>query len=103
MDDRLNIISGATLDSGDYFIASFIEDISDITNKPNYGLFVYDKSFVQMGKPYNVNQNSMGIFVGGDPMNYFRRVKSNTYTPDEFRKIIKRFNDRLQVGKIPIN
>jgi len=36
-------------------------------------------------------------------MNYFRRVKSNTYTPDEFRKIIKRFNDRLQVGKIPIN
>ena len=103
VDDKLNIISGLTLDSGNYFIASFIEDISEITNKPNYGLFVYDKSFVQMGKPYNVNQNSMGIFVGGDPMNYFRRVKSNTYTPDEFRKIIKRFNDRLQVGKIPIN
>jgi hypothetical protein len=103
VDDNLNSISGNVPDSGNYFIASFIEDISDITTKPNYGLFVYDKTFIQKGKPYNVNQNSMGIFVGGDPMNYFRRVKANTYTSDEFRKIIKRFNDRLQLGKIPVN
>ncbi len=86
-----------------YIIASFIEDISEITKKPNYGLFVYNKDFVQLGKPYNVNQNAMGLFVGGDPMNYFRRVKAMTYTPDEFRKIISRFNSRLQVGKIPVN
>lgn len=102
VDDYLNKISGNAPDSGNYFIASFIEDISDITKKLNYGLFVYDKTFIQLGKPYNVNQNGMSIFVGGDPMNYFRRVKANTYTPDEFRKIIRRFNSRLELGKIPV-
>lgn len=104
VDDMMNKIPGGSApDSGNYFIASFIEDISEISKKPSYGLYVYDKNFIQLGKPYNVNQNSMGIFVGGDPMNYFRRVKANAYTPDEFRKIIRRFNNRLQLAKIPVN
>ncbi len=104
VDEMMNKIPGGSApDSGNYFIASFIEDISEISKKPSYGLYVYDKNFIQLGKPYNVNQNSMGIFVGGDPMNYFRRVKANAYTPDEFRKIIRRFNNRLQLAKIPVN
>jgi hypothetical protein len=45
----------------------------------------------------------MGLFAGGDPVNYFRRVKSAGYSSEEYRKIIIRFNDRLVYGKIPTN
>ncbi len=103
VDDQLGKGANVTIDTSNYFIASFVEDISMYTHKPDYGLYVYDKNFVQLDKPYNTPQNAMGIFVGGDPLNYFRRVKTGSYAPEEFSKIIKRFNARLEYGKIPMN
>jgi hypothetical protein len=103
VDEQLKPTSDPSIDSNNFFIASFIEDVSMYTHKPDYGLYVYDKSFMQLGKPYNESQNAMGLFAGGDPVNYFRRVKSAGYSSEEYRKIIIRFNDRLVYGKIPTN
>jgi hypothetical protein len=103
VDEQLKPTSDPAIDTNNFFIASFIEDVSMYTHKPDYGLYVYDKTFMQLGKPYNESQNAMGLFAGGDPVNYFRRVKSTGYSAEEYRKIIIRFNDRLVYGKIPTN
>jgi hypothetical protein len=38
------------VNTGNYFIASFCEDISDYTKRRHFGLFVYDKQMVQLEK-----------------------------------------------------
>lgn len=101
VDDQLQPKSEVSFDTSNYMIASFIEDVSAYTRTPDYALYFYDEHFVQLGAPYNTGINSMGIFVGGDPMNYFRRVKSSGYYPEDFRKIIKKVNSKLQLGRIP--
>lgn len=90
-------------DTTNYFIGAFVEDVSDYTHKPDYGFYLYDKNFVQLGKPYNTNANTMGLFVGGDPLNYFRRVKTSGYFPDDFNKVIKKVNGKLQLARIAVN
>ena len=89
-------------DTANYFIASFIEDVSQLTQKMDYGLY-YDHKFIQLGKPYNSTSNGMGIFAGGDPQNYIRRIKTSGYFPEDFRKIIKKTNARLQLARISVN
>ena len=103
VDDKLKPKTNVDFDTNNYFIGSFIEDVSDYTNKPDYGLYLYDKNFKQLPKPFNTNANAMGIFVGGDPFNYFRRVKTSGYFPGDFRKVIKKVNGKLQMGRIPMN
>jgi hypothetical protein len=103
VDDNLNSKEGVTFDTANYFIGSFVEDVSEYTRKPDYGLYLYDKNFVQLKKPYNTSSNNLGIYVGGDPMNYFRRVKTSGYFPEDFRKVIKKVNGKLQVGRIPVS
>lgn len=101
VDDQLQPKSDVSFDTANYMIASFIEDVSAYTRTPDYALYFYDEHFVQLGAPYNTGINSMGIFVGGDPMNYFRRVKTSGYYPEDFRKILKKVNSKLQLGRIP--
>ncbi len=100
VDENLKPIESVSFDTSNYFIGSFCEDVSDYSNKPAYGLYLYDRHFKQLGKPYNTGSNYMNIFVGGDPMNYFRRIKTSNYTPDDFGRIIKKFNDRLMNSRI---
>jgi hypothetical protein len=102
LDDNLKIKEGVSLDTSNYFIGSFVEDVSEYTHKLGYGLYLYDTKFIQLGKPYNSGTNSLGIYIGGDPMNYFRRVKTSGYFPEDFRKVIKKVNDRLQLARIPV-
>jgi hypothetical protein len=103
VDDKLKPKLDVDFDTTNYFIGSFIEDVSDYTNKPDYGLYLYDKNFKQLPKPFNTNANAMGIFVGGDPFNYFRRVKTSGYFPDDFKKVLKKVNGKLQLGRIAVN
>lgn len=103
LNDDLSAGKMISIDSSNYMLGAFVEDISDYTHKSDYGLYFYDPHFVQMGKPFNTGINGMGIFVGGDPMNYFRRVKTSGYSPDEFRKVVRRVNARLQLARIPKN
>jgi hypothetical protein len=101
VNDQLGFKEGVTFDTSNYFIGSFVEDVSEYTRKPDYGLYLYDKNFIQLGKPYNSQINNLGIYVGGDPLNYFRRVKTSGYFPEDFRKVIKKVNGKLQMGRIP--
>ncbi|MDZ4666475.1 MAG: hypothetical protein SGJ00_01200 [bacterium] len=102
VDDQLQPKELVSFDSTNYFIGSFVEDVSEYTRKPDYGLYLYDKNFVQLPKPYNTQVNNLGIYVGGDPMNYFRRVKTSGYFPEDFRKVIRKVNGKLQLGRIPV-
>lgn len=101
VNDQLGFKESVTFDTSNYFIGSFVEDVSEYTRKPDYGLYLYDKNFIQLGKPYNSQINNLGIYVGGDPLNYFRRVKTSGYFPEDFRKVIKKVNGKLQMGRIP--
>jgi len=103
LDDNLLPKPSVSFDTANYFIASFIEDVSQLTQKMDYGLYFYDHKFIQLGKPYNSTSNGMGIFAGGDPQNYIRRIKTSGYFPEDFRKIIKKTNARLQLARIAVN
>jgi hypothetical protein len=103
VDDQLNPKPYVDFDTSNYFIASFIEDISDYTQKQDYGLYFYNKNFIQLPKPYNTNANTMGLFIGGDPLNYIRRVKTSGYFADDFKKVLKKVNAKLQLARIPVN
>lgn len=103
LDDNLKPKPSVSLDTSNYFIASFVEDVSILTQKMDYGLYFYDGKFIQLGKPYNSTANGMGIFAGGDPQNYIRRIKTSGYFPEDFRKIIKKTNARLQLARISVN
>jgi len=103
IDDNLLTKPLVDFDTSNYFIGSFIEDVSDYTHKPDYGLYLYDKNFVQLPKPYNTSANTMGLFIGGDPLNYIRRVKTSGYFPDDFKKVLKKVNGKLQLGRIAVN
>lgn len=103
LDENLTPKPNTSIDTTNYFIASFVEDVSMYTQKLDYGLYFYDNKFVQLGKPYNSASNGLGIFVGGDPQNYFRRVKTLGYFTEDFRRIIRKINAKLQLARIPVN
>lgn len=103
IDDNLIPKYSVDFDTNNYFIASFIEDISAYTQKQDYGLYFYDKNFIQLTKPYNTSANNMGLFIGGDPLNYIRRVKTSGYFADDFKKVLKKVNAKLQLARIPVN
>ncbi|MBC7383286.1 MAG: hypothetical protein H7296_09910 [Bacteroidia bacterium] len=100
IDQNLTPIPEVSFDTSNYMLGSFCEDVSDYTRKPDYGLYIYDGKFIQLDKPYNTVSNNMGIYIGGDPLNYFRRIKTSGYHPEEFGKVIRKFNDRLHRIKI---
>ncbi|MCA0428005.1 MAG: hypothetical protein LCH37_11265 [Bacteroidetes bacterium] len=85
----------ASFDTSNYMLAAFCEDASDYTNKIDYGLYFYDKNFQQLKKPFNVSANFLGIFAGGDPVNYFKRARY-LHTSSEFTKVVKRASARMQ-------
>ena len=101
VDDNLNPISVARPDSGVYFIASFCEDVSSVSKKIDYGLFVYDARFNQMPKPYNVGSNGLGLFPQGDPANYLRKRKT-LFFQEDYDRIVNKFNGRLIRYKISL-
>lgn len=79
-----------------YFIASFCNDISDYTKRGHFGLFVYDKHMNQLEKPFNhPNQLASPVFdyvVVNKAENKSRRP---SYSTVPFARLIGKFNTRL--------
>lgn len=94
VNEHYEIINHYDFDTTNYFIASFSEDVSAFTQKVDYGLHIFDKNFVALPKPFLSAENYFGVNFGGDPLNYFRKVKFY-YMPADYLKIVKRFNNRM--------
>lgn len=79
---------------GNYFIASFCNDLYGYNQRINYGLFVYNAKMEQLGKPYTVPGQMFGLFTDGDPVNYFRTKRLN-FVNMPYDKMIKKLSGRL--------
>jgi hypothetical protein len=77
-----------------YFIASFCEDFSPISEKIDYGLYFYDASFMLLSKPFNIPANHLGVYPNGDPMAYFKRL-SILRNATDFNRIVFKANARM--------
>lgn len=79
-----------------YFIASFCEDISEYTKRRHYGLFVYDKQMNQLEKPFNhPNQLASPVFDYVVVNNKENRTRRQSYVTVPFDRLIGKFNTRL--------
>ncbi|MFN4082334.1 MAG: hypothetical protein ACK4K9_01760 [Bacteroidia bacterium] len=88
-------------DSTNFLIASFSEDVSAFTHKVDYGLHIFNKNFEALPKPFLSSDNYFGANFGGDPLNFFRKVKLY-YQFQDYLKIVKRFNNRLERASLII-
>jgi hypothetical protein len=84
------------VNTDNYFIASFCEDISNYTKRKHFGLFVYDKQMNQLEKPFNhPNQLASPVFdyvVVNKEVNKSRRP---SYLTVPFGGLISKLNSRL--------
>lgn len=90
----LQIDTTIQIASENFFIASFCNDLYAFNQQINFGLFVYDDKFNQLGKPYTAPSQMFGIFNDEDPLNYFRTRKIYT-SKLSFAKMVKKLNNRL--------
>lgn len=102
INDNFTSLENIAFDSTNYFIASFCDDISALTHKVSYGLYIYDKKFVQLPKPFLDSDNYIGLYGAGDPLNYLRKRKY-IYAKTDYGKILKQFNNRLIKAKLFLN
>jgi len=77
----------------DYFIASFCVDESAYTGKSQMGLYVYAKTYAQLGRPFN--PNLMSFMGDGNPATYFNMRKLPVYNISLLRQKIRKLNARL--------
>lgn len=98
LNSELQPDTSISLDTGAFFVAGILEDISTYTRRHQFGLFVYDNQINQLGKPFNVPGNLLGSGIAGDPANYFR-IKRVTHSNMTFEKVIFKFNSRLHQFK----
>jgi hypothetical protein len=89
-----NSIAIANVNTANFFVASFCEDVSSISHKMDYGLYVYDDKITHLGKPFNTQQNQFNIFAGGDPLNYLRK-RLNVLSYEDYSRKVKKLNGRL--------
>jgi hypothetical protein len=87
-------ISIEKVNTSNFFVAAFCEDVSSISHKMDYGLYVYDDKITHLGKPFNTQQNQFNIFAGGDPLNYLRK-RLNVLSYEDYSRKVKKLNGRL--------
>ncbi len=87
-------IATEKVNTSNFFVASFCEDVSGISHKMDYGLYVYDDKITHLGKPFNTQQNQFNIFAGGDPLNYMRK-RLNVLSYEDYSRKVKKLNGRL--------
>lgn len=93
VDINMNVDTAQNPVLGNYFIASFSEDISNYTRKLHYGLFVFDEKMNPLNKPFNHPSNLVAAVLDGDPINYLR--KRPNYIGAPYARVISKFNTRL--------
>jgi hypothetical protein len=84
------------VNTDNFFIASFCEDVSDYTKRKHFGLFVYDKQMVQMEKPFNApNQLANPVFDYVVVKSSENKTRKPSYTTVPFDRLVSKFNTRL--------
>jgi len=94
LNEDLEITTAKPIDTLNFFVASFCNDISTYTQRVGYGLFIYDNKLIQLGRPFNIPSQMFGLYTDGDPANYFRTRKLN-YTNMPFDRMVRKFNNRM--------
>jgi hypothetical protein len=87
-------VAAEKVNTSNFFVAAFCEDVSSISQKMDYGLYVYDDKITHLGKPFNTQQNQFNIFAGGDPLNYLRK-RLNVLSYEDYSRKVKKLNGRL--------
>ena len=98
VNERFESLNEFSIDTNNLFVASFCADISAYTTRYDYGLYVYNTKMEQLGKPFNVFGNYLGVFTQGDPLNYIRKRKI-LFDNSAYKKVIKKLNNRLMKYK----
>jgi hypothetical protein len=84
------------VNTSNYVIASFCEDVSEYTKRKHFGLFVYDKGMNQLEKPFNhPNQLASPIFDYVVVNNIENKSRKPSYNTVPFDKLISKLNSRL--------
>ncbi len=85
-----------TVNTDNYFIASFCEDVSEYTKRKHFGLFVYDKQMNQMEKPFNhPNQLASPVFDYVVVNNQENKTRRPSYITVPFDRLVGKLNTRL--------
>lgn len=84
------------VNTDNFFIASFCEDVSEYTKRKHFGLFVYDKQMVQMEKPFNApNQLANPVFDYVVVKAAENKTRRPSYTTVPFDRLVSKLNTRL--------
>jgi hypothetical protein len=84
------------VNTSNFVIASFCEDVSEYTKRKHFGLFVYDKGMNQLEKPFNhPNQLASPIFDYVVVNNIENKSRKPSYITVPFDKLISKLNSRL--------
>lgn len=84
------------VNTDNFFIASFCEDVSEYTKRKHFGLFVYDKQMAQMEKPFNApNQLANPVFDYVVVKAAENKTRRPSYTTVPFDRLVGKLNTRL--------
>lgn len=93
---NLQLDTSIILNTENYFIASFCEDISEYTKRKHFGLFVYDKQMNQLENPFNApNQLAAPVFDYVVLKATENKTRKPSYITVPFEKLVSKFNTRL--------
>jgi len=93
---NLEIDPAIKVNTDNYFIASFCEDISEYTKRKHFGLFVYDKQMNQLDKPFNhPNQLASPVFDYVVVNNQENKTRRPSYITVPFDRLVSKLNTRL--------
>lgn len=93
---NLNNDTAIKVNTDNFFIASFCEDISDYTKRKHFGLFVYDRQMIQLEKPFNhPNQLASPVFDYVVVNKEENKSRKPSYLTVPFGKLISKFNTRV--------
>ncbi|MES2559813.1 MAG: porin family protein [Bacteroidota bacterium] len=93
---NLQVDTTIEVNTDNFFIASFCEDVSEYTKRKHFGLFVYDKQMIQMEKPFNApNQLANPVFDYVVVKAAENKTRKPSYTTVPFDRLVSKFNTRL--------
>lgn len=93
---NLQLDTTITLNTENYFIASFCEDVSEYTKRKHFGLFVYDKQMVQLENPFNApNQLAAPVFDYVVVKASENKTRKPSYITVPFERLVGKLNTRL--------
>lgn len=93
---NLQLDTTITLNTENYFIASFCEDVSEYTKRKHFGLFVYDKQMIQLENPFNApNQLAAPVFDYVVVKAAENKTRKPSYITVPFERLVGKLNTRL--------